>query len=575
MRIPPVAAFFILAVSSVPVGSGLFAAGPRSSVDSSPEVVVGVGDDSMPGYYPTWQSSQPAASGRVYGTPGDVAGYSRTGWPTGGVTMQYRPDLGTETAPIISPYLLRNNTLPDGRATVGHRVDDVLSPLVPQSALYYGEDGRTATSVNTNLGLYLERDIDIEASQIKAGPLFIHFTQLDAVALYSDISGPYAKELPDDGWIAAITLQFDMDLRLSPRTFFEVHGGVYYTPTNNSFGFYANSASTTYAHFEHTIEIDRWDITFYDYLDIITPLTYLLQYGSNGSAYDRSGLYAVGFLSNGFERSFDSQQLYFRNAIGVRASTFIKSDLRLTTGYEHYDMWFSKDLDYQGGLDHFNAGLFYEPKDLWFLPWGTYDAYFFENFRESLQEFYTGVTLPISRSLLGYARVGYAWSEGDRGEGTEDGTFVWDVGLQHKIDRQWSQSAVFGNSYRVSPLLETTHGMYSSYSLDFKSAYSTFYAGGNFTWAHIEPRGDYSSIYTAYTGINLDDLTSIRGTVIYAPTDFAIGDREVWLYRAELNRLLTPTLTLQLIYQLTDYHTTQKDGSYVDNMFMLTLSKKL
>ncbi|MDB6120972.1 MAG: hypothetical protein JWO08_4753, partial [Verrucomicrobiaceae bacterium] len=240
-----------------------------------------------------------------------------------------------------------------------------------------------------------------------------------------------------------------------------------------------------------------------------------------------------------------------------------------------YDIWYSKNLRYQGGIDHFNAGLFYEPRDLWFMPWATYDAYFFENYRESLQQFYVGATLPISRSLQGYVRAGYAWSEGDRGEGTEDGTFVWDVGLNHQIDRQWSQSAVFGNSYRVSPLLETTHGLYATYSLNFKSAYSSFFAGATATWAHIEPRGDYSSLYTAYAGFNIDDLTSVRGTVIYAPTDFAIGDREVWLYRAELDRLLTPTLTLQFIYQLTDYHTTPVDGSYVDNMFMIALSKKL
>ena len=572
MRNPPIAALLLLVAAGVPAGSGLLAEGPGTSAG----VAVGVGADSMPGYYPTWQATQPGVNGPANGAPSaEIPGYSRTGWETGGATMQYRPDLGTETAPLISPYLLRNETAPGGGPTMGHRADDFLSPFVPQAAAYYNSDGRSVTTVNANLGMYLQRDLDLEASQIKAGPLYIHFTQLDAVALYSDITGPYAKQLPDDGFIAAVSLTFELSLRLAPRTALQVQGTVYYLPTKNRFGFYASAASMTYAHFEHTIEIDRWDITFYDYLDVITPLSYLMQYGTDGSVFDRSGLYTVGYLPHGFERSFNGNNLFFRNSVGVRASTYLESDLRFTAGYQHADVWLGDGFKYQRGIDQFNAGLFYEPKDLWFMPWTTYDAYLYDNYRSSLQQWYVGATLPISRDILGYARVGWAWLGGDAGRGFDDGSLVWDVGVNHQIDRQWSQSAVFGNSYRISPLLEQSHGMYATYGLNFHSAYSSFIAGGTATWAHDTPADVYSAVYTLYTGCNLDELTSVRGTVMYAPADFAGGTRQVWLYQAELDRVLTPTLMLKFVYQLTDYHTTQIGGAYTDNMLMLQLTKRL
>ncbi len=573
MRIPPIAALLVLAAS----GTGLHAADPAAS--PVPNGAVGVGADSTPGYYPTWKDSRTAHA--PYGEPmpaGEVAGYNGTGWETGGVTMQYRPDLPTETAQLINPYLLRNETNPDGTPTFGHRVDDFLSPFVPQSAVWYGEDGRSSTRLDTNLGLFLQRDLDLESSQIKAGPLYIHFTQLDVIGLYSDISGPYAQTLTHtDRFISSIALEFEVALRLSPRTFFDAVGTVYYLPTKNAFGFYAGSGTATYAHLEHSIEIDRWDITFYDYLDVITPLSYLLQLGSSGAVFDRSGLYMVGFFSNGFDQAWDGDRFYLRNSIGMRASTFIKNDLRFTGGYEHEDIWLTNHFNYGRSLDHFNAGLFYEPRYSWVLPWTTYDAYVYDNFRAALHQWYVGATLPVARNFTGYARAGWAWNEGERSDGgfDNDGTFVWDVGFTHQIDCQWTQSAVFGNSYRIDPLLETTHGMYGTYGITFKSSYSSFYASGSFTYAHIEPRGDYDTLYTLFAGGNLTDRTSIRGTFIYDPADFGTGTREIWYYRAELDHMLTPTLTAKLIYQFTDYHTTQAGGSYEDNMIMFQLTKAL
>ena len=559
MRIPPIAALIITAVFSV--GSLASAAAP----DNAAPLAV----DTMPGYYPTQQNS---LLGPV---PGDhVPGYSRTGWPTGDVNQQYRPDLPTDTAPIISPYLLRNNVTASGNPTIGRREDSLLSPFVPQSAVYYGEDG-SATRFDANLGLHLQRDVDVQNSQIKAGPLYIHFTQLDFIALYSDITGPYAKQIPDDGFIAAVGLTFDIDLRVSPRTFFEATGTVYYIPTNNAFGFYAGSGSLTYMRLEHSFELDRWDITLYDYFDMITPLSYLLTYGTRGSVADRSGLYNVGFFSGGFDQAFDGERIYFRNTAGVRASTFLSSDVRFSSSYEHLDIWSYQHLHYERGLEHINGTLTYEPRNAWFIPWLSYDGYIYDNYRAAFHQLFLGASMPFTRSLQAYGRVGWAWYSGDQGHGFDDGNLVWDVGLSHRINAQWNEDLVVGNSYRLSPIAEYSHGQYATYDIAYQSLYHSIYAGGSATWAHIEPMGDYSSIYTIYVGERFSDRTSVRGTMIYAPTDFTSGTRTVWLYRAELDHLLTPTLSMKLMYQLTDYHTTAVNGTYVDNLFFFMLSKRL
>ena len=526
----------------------------------------------MPGYYPTWQPSQTvgSAANLEYG-----GRYTRTGWPTGQTSVEYVPDAQPSTAPYISPYLLRNETTPGGAPTNGHTADNYLSPFVPQEAVWYSPDARSSTRVAWDSGLYLRQDIDIGHSQIQAGPLFIDFTQIEADALYSDISGPYSKIVPSDGFIAAIGLYFNIDLRLSTRTFLTASGVAYYVPTSNRFGLYLLGGSNTYAHFEHSFEWGRWDVTVFDYLDVLTPLSYLLQNAATSPAYDRSGLYTLGFLTSGFDHPFDSDLLYIRNTVGIRGATFLGPDVRLSTGYEHYDDWFGGNLHHLANLDHYYAGVFYEPKDWWFMPWATYDAYFFDNYGSSLQQVYVGATMPFSPSLSAYARVGWAWLGGHAGRGIDDGNLVWDVGVNHRISPSWTESLAVGNSYRISPLLATTSGLYATYTISFTPPESRFFASGSVTYAHIEPQSETDWLATVMAGMNIDEYTSIRGIVMYSPSDWDSGNRSIWMYRAELDRILTPTVNLRLIYQYTDYETTQFNSSYRDQLIMLSITKAL
>ncbi len=566
MRTPPLALLLTLALAPVLADAQVVVADPGQ--------VIGVGPDVTPGYYPTWQSSQPPIG--YYRSDRSSSGrYAATGWPTGQTTMEYPGEVPPGQAPTISPYLLRNEVTPGGEPTYGHVADNYLSPLCPQTAVWYSQDGRSSTTVNWNAGLYLHQDVDIQYAQIQAGPLFIDFTSIEADALYSEISGPLSQRLPSDGFIAAIGLYFNVDLRLSPRTFFTMSGAAFYVPTSNRVGLFLTGGSSPYAQFEHSFEIGRWDVTLFDYLDVVTPISYLMQYGSS-AAYDRSGLYTLGFLRPGFEHPFDSDQFYLRNTVGIRGSTFLGPDLRFSTGYEHYDTWGGSGFEHLD-LDHYYAGLFYEPKDLWLMPWATFDSYWYDGYSSSLEQFFVGATMPFSPTLQGYARVGYAWRDGRLGKGIEDGSLVWDIGLSHQITREWSESAVVGSSYRISPLLQTTSGLYASYQISYSPQDSRFFASAGVTWAHDEPGGANAWLATATLGYKIAERTSASFLVMYSPADWEGGDanRTIWLYRAELDHNFTSTLSLRLIYQYTDYDTTQLGSSYQDHMLMLSLTKSL
>ena len=544
-------------------------------VDPGQTVTPGIGPDVTPGYYPTWQSSQPSATGGS--APGLLYGgrYTRTGWPTGQTTMQYRDDLQPGTAPMISPYLLRNDLTPGGQPTNGHTADLYLSPFVPGTAVFYSNGDRTNTRISWDAGLSLHQDVDVQYAQIQAGPLFINFTQIEADLLYSDISGPYAQSLPSDGFIAAVGLYFNIDLRISPRTFFTLAGALFYVPTSYRVGFYLTGGNAAFAQFEHSFEVGTWDVTIFDYVDAISPMNYLLQ-NLNSSAFDRSGLYTLGFITQNFdERPFS--RVYYRNTVGIRGSTFLGPDLRFSTGYEHYDTWQGNGdhLVHEFNLDHYYAGLFYEPKDLWLMPWVTYDAYEYDNYSGSLQQVFAGATMPISPEIQAYARVGYAWLSGHNGRGIDDGSLVWDVGISQKLSLAWSHSLAVGDSYRISPLLQTTSGLYGTYTINYAPPESRFSAAASVTGEHSEPYKNDQWLATATAAYTIDERTTARALVLYSPAVFEGGNRSVWLYRAELDRELTSTLSLRLIYQYTDWDTTQFNSSYQDQMVMLSLTQKL
>ena len=113
------------------------------------------------------------------------------------------------------------------------------------------------------------------------------------------------------------------------------------------------------------------------------------------------------------------------------------------------------------------------------------------------------------------------------------------------------------------------------YDLNFHSAISGFSANASAAWAHMEPQGQYASIFTLGATQRLGERTTVNGSVIYAPSNATESKSTIWLYRARLDHSITPTLSLGFVYQLTDYHSTAIDASYVDNLFMLVLTKRL
>jgi hypothetical protein len=490
------------------------------------------------GYYSTWQSTE--ASRRYRSDVMPAAGYN--------------------------PYVLQDVDVHSNQAQAYHRIDDYMTPLVPGEAMYNFPTQNGLTSVSGSSGLWLTRNFNPNDAELKAGPLFIDICSLELVGLYSDISGPFAETLPEDGFIAAVGLTVRGMLRITPTTFLEASGTFYYVPTEGDAGFFFGGGGGSFVRFEHQTQIGAWDILFFDVFDVFHPLSQLLSdVGNSASAV--SGRYRLGYEYAFTERPFSDEYLYFRNIVGVTASTMLTENTRLRLGFDHLDTWQTSDFEHGTQMEHFSAGVFYDSPDLWFMPWATYDLYWYEGFEDPRHQALVGATFPFSKSLIAFARAGYTWDE------NWDGSFLWDVYVNHRINSSWSQSAGAGYTYQLSPIGDDFLGYNARYSLDFAPG-GRVSAGGFVQWGGNDLTGSDQWVAGATSTVMIDSKTSAQGSMFYMQeeNDFGFAS-EAWIYRAELLHSLSRTINLRLTYQLTDYEANTENTSYNENLFMLTVTK--
>jgi hypothetical protein len=178
-----------------------------------------------------------------------------------------------------------------------------------------------------------------------------------------------------------------------------------------------------------------------------------------------------------------------------------------------------------------------------------------------------GATFPFSKSLIAFARAGYTWDE------NWDGSFLWDVYVNHRINSEWSQSAAAGYTYQLSPVGDDFLGYNARYSLNYASG-GRFSAGSFIQWGGNDLTNTEQWVAGALATVALDSRTSVQGTMFYLQEESDFGlSTDAWIYRAELLHSLSRTINLRLTYQLTDYETNPESGSYDENLFMLTLTK--
>lgn len=512
---------------------------PAGEGDATDTTLVGTGGQAPPyGYYSTWQSTEASRRYRADVMPA-------SGW---------------------NPHALEEIDVYSNRPEMYHRIDDYMTPLVPGEAMYHIPTDTGLTTVSGSSGLWLTRSFNPNDAEVKAGPLYIDVYSLELIGLYSDITGPFAETLPDDGFIASVGLTVRGLLKISQRTFLEATGTLYYVPTEGDVGFFFGGGGGTFVRFEHQTQIGNWDILFFDVFDVFHPLSQLLSDVGN-SASALSGRYRLGYEYAFTDQPFSDEYLYFRNIVGVTATTMLTENLRLRLGYDHLDTWQTNDFEHGTQMEHFGAGLFYDSPDLWFMPWATYDLYFYEGFEDPRHQFLLGATFPFSRSLVAFARAGYTWDE------NWDGSFLWDVYVHHRIDSAWSQSAGVGYTYQLSPIGDDFLGYNARYSLSYAPG-DRFSAGAFVQWGGNDLVGSEQWVAGATATQVLTSRTSAQGSIFYLQdeNDFGFAS-DAWIYRAELLHSLSRTISMRLTYQLTDYDANTDNTSYDENLFMMTLTK--
>lgn len=284
------------------------------------------------------------------------------------------------------------------------------------------------------------RRFDPEEAHFKAGPFYFQALWVGAGVLYSDYHGPRVFA-PDegDGWLSFASFRFRMAARLGPSLYLTADGELIYLFGENELGFHTGFAGRPFASLVYETEMGSWDLRAY--AEFGTGSFYDM-FGSE--AYERAGRYSFGFLGRYDEGIVYDPFLYTR--VGAEASTLVDPDWRLTLSADHSDYWYVGD---DRGEDHWareHAGVLVgaEPDRIPFTPWFSYDLYSVDYFDSAYHRLYGGGSGRLSENVFFDGRVGYLFTTNDS---TERNSWLWNIGLRHRINERTTHGVRFGQDY--------------------------------------------------------------------------------------------------------------------------------
>lgn len=284
------------------------------------------------------------------------------------------------------------------------------------------------------------RRFDPEEAHFKAGPFYFQALWVGAGVLYSDYHGPrvFAPD-EEDGWLSFASFRFRMAARLGPSLYLTADGELIYLFGENELGFHTGFAGRPFASLVYETEVGSWDLRAY--AEFGTGSFYDM-FGSE--AYERAGRYSFGFLGRYDEGIVYDPFLYTR--VGAEASTLVDPDWRLTLSADHSDYWYVGD---DRGEDHWareHAGVLVgaEPDRVPFTPWFSYDVYSVDYFDSAYHRLYGGGSGRLSENVFFDGRAGYLFTTNDS---TERNSWLWNIGLRHRINERTTHGVRFGQDY--------------------------------------------------------------------------------------------------------------------------------
>ena len=440
-----------------------------------------------------------------------------------------------------------------------------------------------------------------DIADISLPPFYFDLKSIEVFTLYTD-NALLSSETKEEDIVLATSLDFSLLVQV--RDSFRLASGAsfVYLPLSNEFGFSSIGGAglrggligQTEASYQ--VPIGQWDLSLHDRF---SARNYSFSGGrdsgfsvfsdqdeNQGGLLGRSLVDVEGHnvavsqiglngLKNQRQERFDSDGTEFRNQIGGSLARLLPGDNRLTFGGGHSDSWFT---GFNAGLpkstDRASVSLSSEREETRFKPTLSH-SFYRTNLRPAWDQLSSlSLNGPISDYIDLTTRLGYFAPAG-----IDTRSVLWGVDIGHQL-RPSLYHSIYITRGAAGPNIDLSRnlgwrlswivGPYTE--LDFLVEQREF--------LDLDGDGSGSNQFRMGAILNQELGKDLSGTfgVIYRELNYSsvnLGDNQVWTSRVHLQKMLTESLSLGLTYQLEDWVSSVGDGSFVENLVILTVSKRL
>jgi len=422
-------------------------------------------------------------------------------------------------------------------------------------------------------------------ADIKAGPIYIKFHSLDGLTLYDDNFRHTTSDRKSEV-LALLSLNLSVIAQLTDNLQFQLTGSIMYLPLQNQVGIETNAYNNLglflygvpglAAQMAYDTMIGGWPVVFAD--DFRANVgTYSNNVRDNFDLFrgdyldeNENGSYAFRSQQNQgtsttTTSNADTSIPYFSNDMSAVATRLLPDDVRLTVHLDHENLWYNQDnRGLPSGRDEFFTALASERPNLRFKPYAVYEVTNVEGRPDGLvQSAQLGIRGPIDDQLLLRMSAGYFLSSGGAS------SYLYLFALDHTagpytleqlvVDRSLStfvDETVTSEYYNLRQILGPTlvgsvflaHAQFAAIGNQGGSNHSDYYGGAQLDW-------------------QLGPKTDLLVAGVATREDYSGGSRiDRFTGRITLNRIVTDSLTFQLLYQYQRSIANNAGQSYYENL---------
>jgi hypothetical protein len=441
---------------------------------------------------------------------------------------------------------------------------------------------------------FLRGGSEPDYATLKAGPFYIKFHSLDGLVLYDDnYNQSHSNRLAET--LILLRLNMTVIAQLTDNLQFALSGSIGYLPLQNQFGVQSNVYSSLglllfgpllTTQFVYDTVVAGWPVRFADDFRVGSAVY-------SDSLLDNFDLFTGDYLSREQNGEYvfaagrtpaqqanytgvNSDQLgliTYANTVSALTDHLLPGDTRLTLRIEHTDLWYNQDnRGLPASRDDLYASLVSERENMRFKPYITYEATYVDQQDGITQQANAGIFGPIDDQLFLQAQAGiYVDGMGHQG-------LLYNFQLNHDagpyttehltlarsldyFDQEQQTSEYYRLNQVIGPTIDATlfaaHSSFQELINNGVSSRDEELAGAQMVW-YMGPK----------TSLQLAGIVERQQYHDDLRVDSVTG-------RAILNRILTDTLTMQLLYEYQRVSSNHAADSYYENLVYFRIIKLL